>query len=958
MKKIIGFFKIDKASRGLVYLGVSLVFAILFLAFYFFHALEENQIQSNNFTMSKQIELAGKETEKSFNAMFDDMLFLINNLESWTYERTGNEQLAFERRVKRIFNNHRDLLDTLIVRFPNHLVSFHFDSKNSFIQQFRDPDKKATVTSNAFLLKNSPKSLSVKVFVNLERFAENQLSNYYLGATASKFIIIDNEMYDLVDDSYFFGYQLDDSSQQFVQENLQNGLKGMVEGMMIQSDIVDLPVWIYFYPVRLYPLEKEVSMVFIQSFEGNPSRAYTAYIYIIIALLSLIVIVFFILYQFNYAISSSNKSLAKSAKEIEELFKRQTLLLQESNGFIYFQNEKNEMISVGEEVKNVLGYEKEDFLKNFQSFIAPESLEPLRVASAKSIEKKQEIFKSDFFLFKKNGQKIRVKVFEKLLFDQQGTYQGTVGIFTDIDEQYNVDQERIRSEESLRSVLESLPDLIFIYDNEGNFLDYYVQDETLLLYPPLASIGKNVREVLPEKFGSKVYEMIKNAKESKQIQRIDMELQVPVGTRIFETRIFKLDETRVISIARDVTSQKVWERGLKEAVEAAEQANKAKSEFLANMSHEIRTPMNALLGIVSLIETTHLNAQQVEYIQLLRSSGKNLSGIINDILDYSKIESGAMSLKPIVFHFKKEMEQSFQLFEGLLKEKKINFSFQYQGDIPDLVEVDREKLVQVISNILSNSIKFTQSGGYVHVNLSCEPIIDDTIMLLFEVKDSGIGIPKNKISELTEPFFQLDGSNTREYQGTGLGLAISKKILELMGGELLIESEEGLGSVFSFSVFAKSISEKAIPEQQIVTDGIEKRELNPSFGKKYPLSILIAEDNNTNIVFMQMLMDQLGYEVDFVVNGLEAVAAVQRKYYDMVFMDIQMPKLNGLEATKEILKLDLINTPQIWGLSANAFNEDREKAIQLGMTGYLSKPIDIEIIAQTLYRIFISVQKK
>lgn len=957
MKLIAKYFKIERAARSLVFLGVFLVFSILFLAFNFFHALEENQVQTNNYALTKQIELAGKETEKSFNAMYEDMLFLINNLETWTYERTSNERLAFEKRARRIFKNHRSILDTVIVSFPNHQVSFHFDSKNGFITQFRDAQKKLESTpTNAFILNHSNKNLSLLVHLNLKGFFEDQLSNYYLGPTSSKFIISDGIIYDLVDDSIFLDYEIDPESKNYLDENLAVGLKGLINGVMDHKNKESIPVWIHFYPIHLNPLKNNLALVFIKNLSGTTSTAFITYIYIILALLALIVIVFIILSQFNRSVAASNQSLAKSAREIEELFKRQTMLLQESNGFIYFQNKFNDMISVGEEVTNVLGYEQEEFIKNFRSYIAAEFHEPLSVEVAKSIEDRKETFKTDFFIFKKNGDKIRVKVFEKLLFDKHGNYQGTVGIFTNIDDQYRTEQERIRSEERFRIVLESLPDIIFTYDNEGNFLDYYVQDEKLLLYPPSDSVGKNVLDVLPSNLGVQVYELIQKAKISGQVQRIDMELKVPLGTRIFETRIFKLDDNRMISIARDVTAQKVWEKGLQEAMEAAQQANRAKSEFLANMSHEIRTPMNALLGIVSLLETTSLNPQQVQYLQLLKSSGKNLSGIINDILDYSKIESGAMSLKLSVFGFKKEMEHTFQLFKGLLMEKDINFSFQYEGDVPEFVEVDREKLVQVLTNILSNSIKFTGRGGMVAVTLSCEAIIEDTVMLLFEVKDTGIGIPKSKIHQLTEPFFQLDGSNTREYQGTGLGLAISKKILELMGGELLIESEEGVGSTFSFSVFARSIQFDTSNKQLTPINVILKSELEPSFGLKYPLSILIAEDNHTNTIFMKMLMEQLGYEVDFVQNGLEAVEAVQKKNYDLVFMDIQMPKLNGLEATRTILKLTLPSLPQIWGLSANAFNEDREKALQTGMAGYLAKPIDIEIIAQTIFKVFTSQQ--
>lgn len=957
MKRLNVFFKIDKASRLLTFLGVSLVFAILFLAIYFFQALYENQVNTINHTLNKQIELAGKETEKSFNSMYDDMVFLINNLEPWTYESAGNEPLAFEGRVQRIFNNYREIIDTLTVDFPNHRVSFHFDSKNFFIKEVKNQDRDLTSEgSPTLLLKNTPKKLTVQVHLSLNRFAVDQLSNYYLGANSSKFMVIDELIIDLVEDSYFKGFALDQVSMSYINETLGQGLKGKVAGEMVNDRGEKSTVWIHFYPIRLNPLEKSAALIFIHENRGTTSTAFSTYIYIILALFVLIVFVFLILYQFNRSVSASNESLAKSAREVEELFNRQNLLLQESNGFIYFQNERNEMTSVGEEVSTVLGYTKDEFCQNFRSYIAPESVDQLTKEVEKSIQQKQELFKIDFFFYKKNGEKIRVKLFERLLFDEQGNYQGTVGIITDIDEQYKTEQERVRSEERLRIVLESLPDLIFIYDYEGNFLDYYVQDESLLLESPAASIGKNVSEVLPDEYGTRVHELIQKAKDTGKIQRIDLELQVPVGAKIFETRIFKLDDDRMISIARDVTAQKVWEKGLQEAVEAADQANRAKSEFLANMSHEIRTPMNALLGIVSLLETTELDDQQVLYLNLLKSSGKNLSGIINDILDYSKIDSGAMSLRPVVFNFKEEIQDTFQVFTGLLKEKNIQFSVDFVGDIPEFVEVDREKLVQVLTNIIGNAIKFTNQGGVVHVQLSCEEIIEDTVMLLFEVTDTGIGIPKEKIPELTQPFYQLDGSNTREYQGTGLGLAISNKILELMGGELQITSELGKGSKFKFSVFAKAIASTDKKDVDQAKGIPPKLELIPEFGVNYPLNILIAEDNHTNVIFMSMLMEQLGYDVDFVSNGLEAVEAVKKKQYDFVFMDIQMPKLNGLEATVEILKLNLDKPPLIYGLSANAFNEDREKAIQLGMNGYLAKPVDIEIIAKTLHDVYLATK--
>jgi CheY-like chemotaxis protein len=306
-----------------------------------------------------------------------------------------------------------------------------------------------------------------------------------------------------------------------------------------------------------------------------------------------------------------------------------------------------------------------------------------------------------------------------------------------------------------------------------------------------------------------------------------------------------------------------------------------------------------------------------------------------------------MTLYNSVFKLKTEIEKIFKIFSGLLKEKNIQFTSHFDAYLPEYVELDKDKLRQILINIIGNAIKFTPSGGKIEVDISGELIFEKNVILNFEVKDNGIGIPKDKIEMLAKPFVQLDSSSTRKHQGTGLGLAISQKIIELMGGELLIKSDFGVGSVFSFNIFGKiwNRSEnflETVEEEEEVDDFVWK-----NMAQEYPLKILLAEDNSTNLLFMDMLMTQLGYHYDVARNGSDAVRMVKESDYDLVLMDIQMPVMNGLEATK-IIRKSKRNKITIVGLSANAFQEDVDQAMDTGMDSYLTKPLKINEITSII----------
>lgn len=628
-------------------------------------------------------------------------------------------------------------------------------------------------------------------------------------------------------------------------------------------------------------------------------------------------------------------------------------------------------------------------------------------------------------------------------------------------------------------VVENMTDGVIVLDHHGKILDLNRTASQLFAdHGPL--IGRHLDQVINENPHLQAEFKYNRPGEAEVVlprSGVRRYYQVSLTTLPFEKDL----PPGQLMVIHDISEQKEMQFALQRAKDTAEEATRAKSLFLANLSHEIRTPLNAILGMSSLLLETRLNAEQQEFVHTVRTSGDALLSLINDILDFSKIEAGRLELERAPFDLRMAVEDSIDIIAPQASEKNLDFLFYVADDAPRALIGDMTRLRQILVNLLSNAVKFTERGEVV-LEVESENLYDDRYILHFAVRDTGIGIPAERIGALFQSFSQLDSSTTRKYGGTGLGLAITDRLVRLMGGQISVESQPGVGSTFRVTIpfiaaelavgpiarmdfsdrrvlivddnrtnlnilkrqlasrgmiveelsspytalerlesdsnfdlaildmqmpgmdgmmLAAEIHRRPVgkdlpiilltsigqPASQYPRTGLvttlnkptkpsqlfeliasilqhpegrpltaqglaPQRRMDVSFARSHPLRILLAEDNQVNQKVAGQMLSRLGYRIDAVANGQEVLAALERQEYDVILMDIQMPEMDGLEATRRIRqRRPHSEGPYIVAMTAYAFQEDIEQAMRAGMDDYISKPVRTEVLQNLLAKI-------
>ncbi len=648
---------------------------------------------------------------------------------------------------------------------------------------------------------------------------------------------------------------------------------------------------------------------------------------------------------------TERKKAEQALRESEETYRA---LFENANDAIFLINPDGELARVNSRCEELLGYSAEemmghrafDYLVRNEVSDAGNRME--RLLAGEYIPAYERKFR------RKDGVEIETEINLSLIRDENRLPKLVQSMVRDITQRKRAEQALRQSEEQNRLLFEESPDAVTLLDDAGHIIRANRAYEELTHMPRKEVIGLTIQKLglMGEESIARLEKAITQAKiKPENISPVEYVLNFNDGRqRSIESRIFPLvidGNTHILTTSRDITAHKQAEETLRLANAEMERALRLKDEFLANMSHELRTPLNAILGISeSLGEQISgpLNDKQLRYIRVIHESGQHLLNLINDILDLSKIEAGKITLDINKVHLKSVCETSMRMVKELALKKRQEVRFQYDDKV-DLIMGDERRLKQMLVNLLSNAVKFTPEGGQFGIEVHGDTHSEQVFITVW---DKGIGIKAIDLPRLFQPFTQLDAGLTREQSGTGLGLALVSQMARLHGGSVAVKSEQGKGSRFTISLpwIGTHPSVAPTPHQEIKTPVPQL----PAPEQSRPI-ILLVEDTETVAMVVGDYLESAGYQVVQAKDGLEALAITKRLLPDLIMMDVQMPVMDGLEATQRIRSDARLARIPIVALTALAMQSDRERCLAAGMNEYLSKPVHLKELLQVIQRL-------
>lgn len=646
------------------------------------------------------------------------------------------------------------------------------------------------------------------------------------------------------------------------------------------------------------------------------------------------------LFSLNNELQTEVEARVKQLKFAEHEYQQ---LVESVNDLIFKTDLDGHFLYVNPKTIELTKYTENDF-KNLKihDLIAPNFKETVATFYNNQGEKKLNPEELEYVILTKNGTKIWVNQIASLVYNETKKTDEFIVVARDITEKKNINQILKSSEEKYRGIIENLELGLLEVNTNELIIKAYPQFCEMTGYTENELLGKNAQQFLlhPDSVNVMQEQIRKRRNGISGVYEVQIKHKEGhyMWGMISGAPFYDIEGKQIgsIGIHLDISKQKKIENELQEAKEIAEASVKSKELFLANMSHEIRTPMNAIIGLGNLLKETNLTKNQYKYISTISTSSQNLLTIINDILDFTKIEAGKLEMESIPFDIAYSIEKTIEVFEPIAKEKKLAFNYKIDKTLRREVLGDPTRLNQVLINLLGNAFKFTQKGA---IDLAVE-LIDKTktnYTVKFSVKDSGIGISTKNLETIFDSFTQAESSTARLYGGTGLGLAICHQLIKLMGGSLSVSSEIGIGTEFYFNVCFQ------ILKTQTMIHNV------PNITLAKHLKVLLVEDNQVNQFLAKTILNQWDCKIDCAENGKIAIEKVKETAYDIILMDIRMPIMNGEEATTIIRENLKISTPII-ALTANAIKGDKEKYLALGMNGYISKPFSKENLKEVLFK--------
>ena len=624
-------------------------------------------------------------------------------------------------------------------------------------------------------------------------------------------------------------------------------------------------------------------------------------------------------------------------------------------------------VYVSPSCERITGYSADEFLKDpclLEKLVHPDDHE---LYPRHFHQREGDAVPVDFRIIARNGEERWISHVCQSVFSPDGRYLGRRASNRDITARVHAEKALKETTDYIEALIDHANTPIIVWDSNFKISRFNHAFERLTGLKASEALNKPLDIIFP---GSSKDESLAYIRRTRSGERWE-DVEIPIlrtdgSVRIVlcnSANIFDKEGTAVVATiaqGQDITERKLAEEELKKArddlelrvqertvelqyaLQAAEESARAKATFLANMSHELRTPMNAVIGFSSLLLDDSLTPEQKEYIESIRKGGEALLAIISDILDFSKAEENKVKLECQPFSLKHCIDESLDMVAVQASKKGLNLSQTINYGTSDTIVGDQGRLRQILVNLLSNAVKFTDKGD-VSVSVSSKVVEGNRHQIFFEVKDTGIGIPQDRMNEIFEPFVQVERTLSRKRDGVGLGLAITKQLVELMGGEIWAESIPGKGTTFHMM-----IPTETIPDKQLDFGRMDSGIDTGRFQGLKPMRILVAEDNPSNQRVLVEMLKRLGYRPDAVADGREVIQSLERQDYDLILMDVKMPEMDGITATKVIRKLRPENGPTIVAITAYALEGDREMCLEAGMDDYISKPVQLKELAAIL----------